>query len=210
MDIADSFVNWGFNPQHRGGIYQFAITSGWCSDDGESGTNLRLFRDLESALIAFRGYIWDSYEYQFDQIHEVIEVDGDVVSAYNTQIVNHYRFESIYLVPGAYKYKGIVRGKVIYKMIKEYTKERIEIPLLTTTIPYDEQRFGDLEHGNADWTAYINADSETYKHELKKLNLKRYTEDIKRNYDKKLPLSIISESYRSDYNSSTSTLYFMP
>ncbi len=76
MGSGDSFVNWGFNPEYtKGSSYNFAISTGWGTEELESGNSLVLYKDLKTALITFRSYLWDVYQYKWDEFWHYIEDD---------------------------------------------------------------------------------------------------------------------------------------
>ena len=209
MEGADSFVNWGFNPESRGSKHNFAISYGWGSS-GESGSNLITFKDLKSALIHFRRNIWENYEYFWDDIWGYIDADGATLTAYNTTIAGSKGESARMLEFASWKNVGYdrVNRKGLFEMTKEYSKQRINIPNLTHTIPYEEDRFGEM--GGDDIGEYDSADAKYYRDALDNSNLKEYTEDLNRNYEGNRPLPLISYTWDDDYNSVTGTLYYLP
>lgn len=227
MSSGDSFVNWGFNPEYtKGSSYNFAISTGWGTEELESGNSLVLYKDLKTALITFRSYLWDVYDYKWDDFWHHIDVDGQRIFAHNTNIVNisgnRNNNEEIILQYGLWKYEGFKGWGVgaSYSLENEISKKRISIPNLLQTIPYEVARFGVIGGGNI--AEFSKADRVAFEEELDRLPLREYTQDLKRAGEKTVtsvikptsygrPLKILEYQYTDEhYQSITSTLYFLP
>ena len=201
----------------------------WGTEELESGNSLVLYKDLKTALITFRSYLWDVYQYKGDEFWHYIEDDGDRIFANNTHMVItggiKYNPEEVILEYGLWKIQRMVMVHLRanqYSLENEISKKRIVIPNLLQTIPYEEARFGDIGGGNIG--EFSEADRVAFEEAIDRLPLREYTQDLMRVGEETVtsfrqskaltfgrPLKLLEYTYSDEhYQSVTSTLYFLP